>query len=329
MIFKSYLAENDSNFFSKNGSMLFFGENLGLRNDFRKRILLLQKVKIIRRSQDEILRETDNFFEEVLNVSLFDEKKIFIIENVNDKTLEIFKEIESRLDENKIFFFADALDKKSKLRAYFEKSKELISIPCYQDNILSLKKIIQSKLSNFDNLSNENINTIADNCSLDRDKLNNELEKIKLYFTDSKIDTEKLKILLNLRVNDNFNDIRDEAINGNKIKTNKLLSHTILEDDKYIFYLNMLNQRLNKLGEILKSNKNSSLNKLIDDVRPPIFWRDKPVFLEQLKKWNLKKINKILNKSYNLEVRLKSKATINNNLLIKMLLVDICQLANS
>ena len=42
-----------------------------------------------------------------------------------------------------------------------------------------------------------------------------------------------------------------------------------------------------------------------------------------------KKINDVLNKSYDLEIKLKSKSAINHHLLIKMLVVDICQLANA
>ena len=329
MISKSYIAENDDNFFLKNESILFFGENLGLRNDFRKKILLTDKVKIIKNTQEDILKDSNSFYEQIFNTSLFEEKKIFLIEGVNDKILDIFKTAEPRLDQNSIYLFADILEKKSKLRVYFEKSKRLISMPCYKDNILNIKKIIRKQLNSFKNLTNENIDIIADNCNLDRDKLNNELDKIKIYFFDLKLNSEKLKILLNLKINDNFNEIRDEALKGNKIKTNKLLGQTSFEDDKKIFYLNIISQRLNKLADILRVKNNTNLNKLVDDIKPPIFWKEKPTFIEQLRKWNLNKINMLLNKNYNLEIRFKSDSTINNNLLLKKHIVDICIHANS
>ncbi len=329
MISKSYLVEQDKEFLAKNKSVLFYGENLGLKNDFKRNIIENFKCKVIKRTQDEIMKNQENFFENMLNISLFNEKKIFFIDDVNDKILDIFQEIEKKIDENKIYLFSNILDKKSKLRNYFEKSKELNTVACYQDNLVNIKKIIQNKLKNYINLNNENINIIAENCNLDRDKLYNEIDKIKIYFSDFKIKTEKLTILLDLKINDNFTFIRDEALNGNKKAINKLLSETVLENDKNIFYLNSFNQRLYKLAEILKNQKKTNIESLVENVKPPIFWKDKPIIISQLKKWNLKKINSILKKSYDLEIRLKSNSTISNHLFIKMLVLDVCQLANA
>ncbi len=329
MISKSYLIEQDKQFLMKNKSVLFYGENLGLKNDFKRDILGYFKGKIIKRNQEEIIENQDIFFGDLLNVSLFEENKIILIDDVNDKFLNIFQKIEEKIDENKIYLFSNILDKKSKLRNYFEKSKDLNTVPCYQDNLISIKKIIQNKLKNYNNLNNENINIIAENSNLDRDKLYNEINKIKIYFSDFKIDTEKLKNLLDIKINDNFNLIRDEALNGNKKAINKLLSETVFENDKNIFYLNSFNQRLYKLAEILKNKKNSNIESIIENIKPPIFWKDKPIITDQLRKWNLRKINNVLNKSYDLEIRLKSSSTINHNLLIKMLVIDICQLANA
>jgi DNA polymerase-3 subunit delta len=180
MIYKSYLAEQNKSFITENNLVLFYGENLGLKNDFKKKIFNSVKDKVIRKNQEEILKNKGNFFEEVLNVSLFGENKIFLIDDVNDKFIDIFHEIENKIDHNKIFLFSNILDKKSKLRNYFEKSKELNAVACYQDNIITIKKIVRNELNAYDNLNNENINIIAENCNLDRDKLYNEIEKVKI-----------------------------------------------------------------------------------------------------------------------------------------------------
>ena len=126
MISKSYLIEQDKQFLMKNKSVLFYGENLGLKNDFKRDILEYFKGKIIKRNQEEIIKNQDIFFGDILNVSLFEENKIILIDDVNDKFLNIFQKIEEKIDENKIYLFSNILDKKSKLRNYFEKSKDLI-----------------------------------------------------------------------------------------------------------------------------------------------------------------------------------------------------------
>ena len=329
MIFKSYLIEQNNNLNNKN-ILLFYGENVGLKNEFKNKIKLKNKnSEIIRFNQEEIIKEEEKFVNEIFNISLFDKKKIYFIESSSDKILEVFKNIEDKLSDQKIYLFAELLDKKSKLRNYFEKSSNIGAVACYADNEISIKKIILDKLRGFEGLSSQNINMIIENTNLDRVRLDNELDKINTYFTNKKINADTLELLLDIRVNDSFNLLKDEALCGNKIKTNKLLSNTVMDDDKNIFYLNIINQRMNKLIETSELVKNLSLENAVNTIKPPIFWKDKPMFMIQAKKWNKNKIKNVLKKIYDLEVKIKSNSIINKNILVKKLLIDVCELANT
>ena len=329
MIFKSYLIEQNNNLNNKN-ILLFYGENVGLKNEFKNKLKLKNKnSEIIRFNQEEIIKEEEKFVNEIFNISLFDKKKIYFIESSSDKILEFFKNIEDKLSDQKIYLFAELLDKKSKLRNYFEKSNNIGAVACYADNEISIKKIILDKLRGFEGLSSQNINMIIENTNLDRVRLDNELDKINTYFTNKKINADTLELLLDIRVNDSFNLLKDEALCGNKIKTNKLLSNTVMDDDKNIFYLNIINQRMNKLIETSELAKNLSLENAVNTIKPPIFWKDKPMFIIQAKKWNKNKIKNVLKKIYDLEVKIKSNSIINKNILVKKLLVDVCELANT
>jgi len=329
MLYKSYLIEQNINGLDKN-LFLFYGENLGLKNDFKKKIKFKNKgSEILIFNQEEILKNFNLIYNEINNISLFEKNKIFILEQTDDKILEIIKELGPNIDNHKIYLFAEILDKKSKIRSYFEKSKNCGVVACYADNEIGIKKIIMNELKGYEGLSTYNINMIIDNCNLNRVKLNNELEKITTYFQNKKIETEKLQILLDVKVNDNFNALKDEALLGNRTKTNKLLGDTIIETENNIYYLALINQRLNKLYEIKKISQELNLEEAINIMRPPIFWKDKPNFTNQAKKWSKKKIKSILSKTYNLEIEIKSNNLVDKNTLIKKLLVDMCNLANA
>ena len=329
MIYKSYSVEE--NISSISGKIfLFYGENLGLQNDLKKKIRNLDNKALIKNlNQEEILADENKFFNELLNQSLFEDTKIFFINQTNDKILELIKEIEIKKDNQKVFLFSELLDKRSKLRNYFEKSSTLGIVACYTDNEISLKKIISDKLKGYTGLSSQNINIIIENCSLDRSKLNNELIKIATFFKNKIIDTDKLEALLNLKVNDNFDLLKDQALVGDKTKTNKLISDTILENEKNIFYLNLINQRLMKLLEVAKTAKNGNLDDVINKIKPPIFWKDKASFSHQARKWNINKIKKMLKQTYDVELRIKSNSQVKQGILIKKLLIDMCRLANA
>lgn len=327
MNYKSYILEDNFNSF-KNNILLFYGENEGLKKDFKNQIKSLNSnASINYLSQEEILADENNLYNKIFNKSLFDEKEIFLIENVTDKILEIVKTIENKIEDHKIYFFSQVLDKKSKLRAYFEKSKELGIVACYNDNYISLRKIILKKLKGYTGLTPEIINLIINNTHNDRVKLNNELNKIKIYFIKKVLSKNELDQLLNIAENQDFEAIKDSAFFGDKERTNKLLSDTIISQDKSMFYLNNFNARLYKLMEIYKLN--TSVEKAIELLKPPVFWKDKPNIIEQAKKWNPNKVQELLKKTFEMELSIKRTSLINSNTLIKKLVIDTCELANA
>ena len=329
MIYKSYLVEQNINIF-KNNLILIFGENLGLVNEFQEKIREINKTKkIIKFSQDDILKNQTILFNEVNNMSLFEDAKIIFIDRVNDKILELIKEIQPQVDKNKIFLTGDVLEKKSKLRNYFEKSDNCDVVVCYKDNEINIKNLINYKLKDFTGVTPQITKTLIENCGLDRIKLSNEIDKIKSYFNEKNIKIDQLYKLLNLKSEEDFDSIKDYALKGDNSLTNNLLSSTIFEIEKIPLYLTIINQRLNKLKDVLDLTKKENLIVKINNIKPPIFWKDKPNFLDQAKIWNMKKINIALKKTYELELSIKSKANVNKDLLIKKLILDICVIANS
>ena len=148
MILKSYLVEENLQII-QNNMALFYGENKGQIYEIKKQITNINKPnKILKYNQDEILDNQDNFYNEIKNVSLFDNKKIFFIDNVSDKILNIVENILPGIDNNLIYLFSNLLEKKSKLRIFFEKEKKVDIIPCYQDKEITVKQIITTNLRN-------------------------------------------------------------------------------------------------------------------------------------------------------------------------------------
>jgi DNA polymerase III subunit delta len=331
MIFKSYILEKNFNYFDNYKIFLFYGENQGLKKEFKEKLRIQNKnQEILNLFQDEIIKNKNILVNEVSNKSLFNEKKIIFINQVNDKILDIIDEIIENIQNERIFLFSDILDKKSKLRSYFEKSKSCGITACYQDNEITIRKIIMEKLNGYQGLTSQVTNLIIQNTGLDRNKVNNEIDKIISCFKDKKIDLKKIDLLLNIRTSDDFNLLKDEALNGNKINTNKLLADTVFEIENNIYYLNSINQRINKLNEIENMRQeNSNIESLISNLKPPVFWKDKPMLIEQSKKWNKNKIQEALKKTYNTEIEIKSNSSIRKDLLIKNLIIELCATANS
>ena len=327
MIHKSYLIEQNLNLL-KNNIALFYGENSGLIQDFKEKIAFnFKEVTILKYSQEEILANQENFFTELKNISLFDDQKIFFLHNISDKFLNTLNSILANNKDNKIYLFSGILEKKSKIRNFFEKEKTLDIVPCYQDNNLTLRNLIINSLEEYKGLSTSIIDLIVRYCGNDRAKINNEIDKIKIYF-DKKIITEDiLPLLLNLEENDDFNLIKDASLCGDKLNTNKFINSTIIEPEKSVLYLSTFNQRILKIKEVINSKE--SIENAIAKIKPPIFWKDKPKFMLQAKKWNASKINKAFSKIYDVELKIKSNTLLDKKIILKKLIIDICNLANA
>lgn len=332
MILKSYIIEKSVESLVNYNSVLLYGENDGIKDDIKKQLKLIRKdTEIINLFQEEIIKNKDCLFERVNNTSLFSEKKTIFIQEASDKILNEINEVLGKENNSiKIYIFSAVLDKKSKLRNLYEKQTGLAILPCYKDTDRTLITYVTNELKELNGVTQEIINLIISNSNGERKLIKNEINKIKSCFSNKKIKKEELEELLNIRINTNFDELRDSALLGAKDKFNKHIGQTEFLPEENYFYINNLNLRVAKLIEIQKLNKSfRNIASSLEATKPKIFWKDKPIFIQQLQKWNINKLQKILKKIYETEILMKQNTQIRNDLLIKKLLMSIYSIASS
>ena len=187
MILK-YFELNKLNFDNTN-FLLLHGKNEGYKDEEINKITNKFKTKVKKYDEKQVIDNTEEFFVNNLNKSLFDNEKIIIINRCTDKIIKIIEElIDKKVDDIILILNSEALDKKSKLRNFFEKSKnKLISIAFYPDNFETLIRVARQTLRERKILlSNECISILINKCGGDRKNLLNEIQKIELYLKDKK-----------------------------------------------------------------------------------------------------------------------------------------------
>ena len=138
MIIKNY--ETNKINLGKFNHILLYGKNEGFKNQVIEN-LLKNKAQSLNYEEREILENPDQFIESLLSKSLFEDEKIILIKRATDKIFKIFEEILDKNPQNTIIIIdADILEKKSKLRSFFEKNKKCICIAFYPDNNETLSK---------------------------------------------------------------------------------------------------------------------------------------------------------------------------------------------
>ena len=297
---------------------LLYGKNEGLKTECINEILKKNDGKILNYDEKQIKDEIENFYENLLSGSLFENSKIIIINRASDKIVEIIQDLINRnISNTKIIINADILEKKSKLRSLFEKKQNLICIPTYPDNNDSLSKLSASffRKENI-TISQQNINLIVRKCNGDRNNLKNELDKIKSYLINKKrISSEEILKIINLSENYELSELIDNCLAKNKNKIINILNENNYNTDDCIIILRTFlskAKRILKLAVQLEQNKD--INKTINSARPPIFWKDKEIVKIQLNKWKPSQIKKLINEISNIELEIKNN--YNNSIFI-------------
>ena len=299
---------------------LLYGENEGfklqaIKKEFENKFLGETQTY----EEKEILNNENAFFDSINSKSFFEKEKLIIINRCTDKLKDTIEEIvEKKIIDIKIILNAGILEKKSKLRSFFEKSKEGVCIPFYADSAQTLSAIVnnffrEKKIS----ISQQTINLLVDRCRGDRQNLNNELDKINNYSLNRKnINLDEILKLTNLAENYNASELIDGCLSKNLKKTVNILNENNYSAEDCILITRTF---LIKLKRLLKIKKELELTKNIDNVitafKPPIFWKDKETVKQQVGKWHLNQIENLIFETNEIELLIKKNSVNSLNIL--------------
>ena len=335
MLIKSYeILKKDLNFLN---SFLIYGENTGLKQDIVKSVIELKEKKNIKYKQfkfeeEEIIKNQNDFFNLIFSGSLFDKKKVIFVNRTTDRLFNLISEISKKdIKDILIFFEADQLEKKSKIRNLFEKDNNLVCIACYQDNNFDLIKIINDEIKQTKiKLSTESINLLIERASGDRNNLRNEVNKLKSFALNKQmVSYDQVKELTNMVGNYQNDYIVNICLNGDKKKLNKILRENNFSFEDFLILLKIFSKKIHRLLKIKIFNRlEKNLDQIFNQIRPPIFWKEKEDVKKQVRLWNEKKLNLIIKKINEIELNCKKNHELSTNITLDFL-ATVCDEVNN
>ena len=303
--------------------ILLYGNNEGFKKEITKKIIAREQM-VSSYEEKEILENKDSFLGSLLNKSFFEDNKLVLIKRASDKIIDIVKELYTKqLENTQIVFYSGNLEKRSKLRIFFEREKDAVCIPVYPDNEQTLSKICINffKKKNIV-ISQSNINIITSKCNGDRGVLLNELDKIECFSKNNKkINYDDILKLVNLNENYSVAELVDNCLAKNEKKTISILNENNFTNEDCILITRTF---LNKAKKILKLSiefeKNKNIELTISNSKPPIFWKEKEVAKRQIYIWKPKNLKKLIYSLNNLELMVKRNLNNSINLITDFLL---------
>jgi len=335
MLIKSYeILKKDLNFLN---SFLIYGENTGLKQDIVKSVIELKEKKNIKYKQfkfeeEEIIKNQNDFFNLIFSGSLFDKKKVIFVNRTTDRLFNLISEISKKdIKDILIFFEADQLEKKSKIRNLFERDNNLVCIACYQENNFDLIKIINDEIKQTKiKLSTESINLLIERASGDRNNLRNEVNKLKSFALNKQmVSYDQVKELTNMVGNYQNDYIVNICLNGDKKKLNKILRENNFSFEDFLILLKIFSKKIHRLLKIKIFNRlEKNLDQIFNQIRPPIFWKEKEDVKKQVRLWNEKKLNLIIKKINEIELNCKKNHELATNITLDFL-STVCNEVNN
>ena len=303
---------------------LVYGDNEGQKEDILQCILKNYNGLTNKYDEKEFLESKNEILSSLLNKSFFENNKAFIIFRSTDKSLGFIEEmLEKKITDTKIILLSERLDKKSKIRNFFEKSKSTGCIPVYPDDNNTLSKIATSRFKeNQISISRECIDMIVQKSSGDRNNLKNEIDKIIAYLDKNKIiKIDEIYKIVNLSENYSVSELVDNCLSKNLNRTIKILNENNYSTEDCILIIRTLISKSKRLSKILKDyEKNKNLEQVISTHKPPIFWKDKDAVKTQVKAWSSIKINDLVFKINDLELLIKKNSSRSLNILYDFLI---------
>jgi len=299
---------------------LFYGDNEGLKEETIKNLFEKKyQNKIQKYEEKEIIDNTNDFFNSILTKSFFDNEKLIIINRATDKIRETVEElIEKKLEDVQIILNSKNLEKKSVLRKIFEKEKSIICVPFYEDNNQTLNSIISLFFRNKKiPISQQLINVLIERSRGDRKNLNNELQKIEAYSLNKKnLHLEEIIRLTNLADNYSASELVDHSLAKNTKKTVSILNENNYSDEDNIIIIRTLLAKLKRLVKIYELvDEKNNIEQAVSASKPPVFWKDKPLVIQQIRSWKKEHLKNLIYKTNGIELLIKKNSTMARNIL--------------
>ena len=323
-----YFVESLKANFDNINIIFLYGNNLGLVELLYKKTLDVLKINIndpfsVSKIDGEQFKDRSwELLDSINTLSMFSEKRFILLDLMHifiTKSIEniILKALETE-GNNYLLLIKCGNIKQSAFTKHFQNNKNSIIVPCYEEKL----KTIYNEISNLFSkhklyFEDDFINNLT--VKFNSDSLNNkmEIEKLDSFLTNNKNVTKDMIFeLISSNEDVNFNKVVEYCVNGNVSDSLNYFERIYDNQNSSITLIKMFVSHFKLIEKILLlAQNNKNLINVIENIRPPIFFKKKEFVIFQCKVWNLRLINIVLNRLINLEIKCKL-----NNLMEKTII---------
>ncbi|RDD35070.1 DNA polymerase III subunit delta [Wolbachia endosymbiont of Cylisticus convexus] len=262
-------------------------------------------------------------FSELANISMFTNKRLVKLINVSGSISKELKDIlDNSVGGHYIMMIANDLPYNSATKSYMESSKIFGVITCYKDSGSNLCDIISSYLKQNDiGYTNEIIYHLQSYFNRSKLPIHRELEKLVLYLGERKdLKPADIDLCFSTSGNDyvTLDDLCSAIASKDMSRFIRISDALILQENfSPIALIRIISNYFLRLESVLLLIQGGmSEQAAIDQLNPPLFFKQLQSFKSHLKSLQLPELKKILEKLISLEVTCK-KTDLNHKMIFQ------------
>ena len=165
----------------------------------------------------------------------------------------------------------------------------------------------------------------------DRGNLKNELSKIEAYSLSKKeINEECILKITNLSENYGISALIDNCLIQNQKKIKEILNENNFSAEESIQIIRTFLMKSKRLQILTKEiSKNRNIDSVINEAKPPIFWKDKEIVRQQLTIWSKDKILDLIKRINSTELLIKKNSINSINILMDFIFKETTRNTNN
>lgn len=297
--------------------ILVYGPDQGLMKE-RARTMGLSVVPDINDPFNAVTLSTDilqddpaRLSDEAGAISMMGGDRLIRVENAGDKITPLIKNyLEEPSQSALIILEAAELGPRSSLRKLCESAKNAAAVACYVEDERDLGRLIRQTMQDSKlMIDNDAVAWLAANISGNRQKVRSELDKVitfkgaeggKVTLTDVQSCCGEAGAIA-------LDDLVYSAAGNQPEKALRTFAQLMEEGVNFIVIVRSLQNHFRKLHMTrAKMEDGENVEQAVKSLRPPLFFKQAPIFKAQAQRWSVKKINRVLERLMDLEAQCKT-----------------------
>lgn len=251
-------------------------------------------------TEDSLKDDPARLSDALYAMSMMGGKRAVWLESDSDKTGKFLTELyaEGRKPEAFLIVLAAELTPRSTLRALFEGHPHLQALTCYRDEGASLDSVISQHFSAAGvRISRDVVGYLAGNLGNDRSVTRSELDKILIYLgEDKELSIEVAMELVGNRSENSMDDFAGALADGNWRDVERVGQRLLREGAVPIVVIRAFQRYFMRL-HLMKATMlqtRQSVDQVLTNAKPKIFFRQVPIMRRQLVSWELSMLEQVL-----------------------------------